>query len=132
MPTLSRTHAGTLIGLLGNFNENTGDDLMSRDGSILPAESSYSIATTALDRALPAVIPIREVEDAYFDNLYRQFGDSWRISQAESLFDYGFNQSTATFTDRNFPQAYVTLNTVAPAQVDASSTPAAMQALMKP
>lgn len=120
MPTLSRRHAGTVSGLLGNFNSNSEDDLMSRDGSVIPAESSYSIATAALDRALPAIIPVREVEDAYFDNLYRQFGDSWRISQAESLFDYGFNQSTETFTDRSFPQTFFTLNAVAPIQIEAA------------
>ena len=120
MPTLNRDHAGTLIGLLGNFNNNSSDDLMSRDGSVIPPESSYSLATNALGRVLPAAIPVREVEDAYFDNLYRQFGDSWRISQAESLFDYGFNQSTETFTDRGFPREFVTLNAVAPAQIEAA------------
>ncbi|MEL6380982.1 MAG: VWD domain-containing protein [Cyanobacteria bacterium J06626_18] len=120
MPTLSRTHSGTLTGLLGNFNGNSGDDLMSREGSVVPPESSYSIATAALDRALPAVIPVREVEDAYFDTLYRQFGDSWRITQTESLFDYGPGQSTETFTDRSFPREFVTLNAVAPARIEAA------------
>ena len=120
MPTLSRAHAGNLVGLLGNFNGSADDDLMSRDGTLVPAESSYSVATNALDRVLPAVIPVREVEDAYFDSLYRQFGDSWRISQAESLFDYGPNQSTETFTDRAFPREFVTLNAVAPAQVQSA------------
>lgn len=120
MPTLSPVHRGSLSGLLGNFNRTTEDDLMSRDGSVVPAQSTYSVATNTLDRVLPAVIPVREVEDAYFDNLYRQFGDSWRIRQAESLFDYGAGQSTATFTDRGFPREFVTLNGVAPAQVEAA------------
>ncbi|MEM1310544.1 MAG: VWD domain-containing protein, partial [Cyanobacteria bacterium P01_H01_bin.153] len=78
MPTLSRRHAQTMSGLLGNFNGNPDDDLMSRDGTVIPARSTYSVATNALDSILPAAIPVRNLEDAYFDDLYRQFGDSWR------------------------------------------------------
>ncbi|NJN21613.1 MAG: hypothetical protein HC812_11085 [Leptolyngbya sp. RL_3_1] len=91
-----------------------------------PPESSYSLATNALDRVLPSVIPVRQVEDAYFDRLYRQFGDSWRITQADSLFDYRSGESTVTFTDRNFPSTFVTLNRVAPARCGPPSTPVAM------
>lgn len=120
MPTVSRAHSGNFVGLLGNFNGNADDDLMSRDGTVLQAQSSYSLATNALDRVLPAVIPVRQVENAYFNNLYRQFGDSWRISQAESLFDYRASQSTATFTDRSFPREFVTMNAFAPAQVESA------------
>jgi hypothetical protein len=35
--------------------------------------------------------------------LYRVWGDSWRISRRESLFDYPAGTNTETFTDRNFP-----------------------------
>jgi len=120
MPTLSPAHRGTLTGLLGNFNQTPEDDLMGRDGSVIPAQSTYSVATNTLDQVLPSVIPVREVEDAYFDSLYRQFGDSWRIRQSESLFDYEPGQSTATFTDTAFPRQLVTLNGVAPNQVEAA------------
>jgi hypothetical protein len=109
-----------MIGLLGNFNRNAEDDLMGRDGTVVPAQSTYSVATNALGRVLPAVIPVRDVEDAYFDNLYRQFGDSWRIRQSESLFDYRPGQSTVTFTDTGFPREFVTLNGVAPARLEAA------------
>jgi VWD domain-containing protein len=34
---------------------------------------------------------------------YRSFAERWRVSDATSLFDYGPGQSTATFTDRTFP-----------------------------
>jgi len=37
-----------------------------------------SVATNTLAGILPAAIPVGQVEDAYPDNLYRQFGDSWR------------------------------------------------------
>lgn len=120
MPTLSPAHRSAMIGLLGNFNRNAEDDLMGRDGTVVPAQSTYSVATNALGRVLPAVIPVRDVEDAYFDNLYRQFGDSWRIRQSESLFDYRPGQSTVTFTDMGFPREFVTLNGVAPARLEAA------------
>ena len=35
--------------------------------------------------------------------LYHLLGDSWRLRQPESLFAYGAGQTTATFTDRTFP-----------------------------
>lgn len=117
MPTLSRAHTSIPRGLLGNFNRDADDDLMGRDGTVVPAESSYSLATNVLDRALPSVIPVRQVEDAYFERLYRQFGNSWRITQAESLFDYRPGESTATFTNEAFPTEFITLNAVAPTRV---------------
>ena len=120
MPTLRRTHTRQVTGLLGNFNGNPDDDLMSRNGTVLPAQSSYSVATQALDRVLPSVIPVRQVEDAYFEDLYRQFGDSWRVTQNESLFDYAPGTSTASFTDRSFPNQFFSLNAVAPTQVEAA------------
>lgn len=120
MPILRPSHANTMTGLLGNFNGNANDDLMGRDGRVVPAQSTYSIATNALDRVLPAAIPVRQVENAYFENLYRQFGDSWRIRPEESLFDYRTGESTETFSDRAFPQQFFTLNQVAPAQVEAA------------
>ncbi|WP_204139289.1 VWD domain-containing protein [Halomicronema sp. CCY15110] len=122
MPTLRRAQPADWEGLLGNFNGSTDDDLMGRGGSIVPAQSTYSLATNVIDRALPAVIPVRTIEDSYFDMLYRQFGDSWRIQPSESLFDYPLGQSTADFTDTAFPRQLVTLNGVAPARIDAALT----------
>jgi hypothetical protein len=40
-----------------------------------------------------------------FEQLYRDFGESWRVTQAESLFDYGPGEDTNSFTDRSFPAA---------------------------
>jgi hypothetical protein len=42
-------------------------------------------------------------QDAFYQRLYRTFGDSWRVSQNESLFDYAAGQSTKTFSDLEFP-----------------------------
>lgn len=117
MPLLRPDHRNEMVGLLGNFNRRTSDDLMGRDGTVVRAQSTYSVATNALDRALPSVIPVGRIEDAYFDNLYRQFGDSWRVPPEESLFDYLPGQSTLTFTDLDFPTQVFTLNSVSPVQV---------------
>lgn len=38
-----------------------------------------------------------------------RFGDAWRVTDAESLFDYAAGQSTATFTDRTFPDKPMTV-----------------------
>jgi hypothetical protein len=84
--------AGTLVGLLGNDNGQPGDDFTTGDG----------VALTA-----PTV-----------QTLHGQFADSWRITQAQSLFDYKPGQTTATFTNRSFPSTFV----------DASSVPGAAAA----
>lgn len=65
-------------GLLGNFNGDPADDLTRPDGRRVPPTAS------------PATIR-------------SDFGDAWRISQADSLFPYSPGESTATFTDRPFP-----------------------------
>ena len=65
-------------GLLGNFNGDPADDLTRPDGHRVSRDAS------------PAAIR-------------SDFGDAWRISQADSLFPYSPGESTATFTDRAFP-----------------------------
>ncbi len=42
--------------------------------------------------------------------LYGEFASSWRVTQASSLFDYLPGQTTATFTDTNFPTDVVSLS----------------------
>jgi von Willebrand factor type D domain/Effector protein len=72
-------------GLLGNFNGDPADDLTRPDGRRLPGDAS------------PAAIR-------------SDFGDAWRITQADSLFPYSPGESTATFTDRAFPTGEPQLN----------------------
>lgn len=79
-PAASR--AGQLVGLLGNDNGQASSDFVTANGVDLGSTPP------------PATI-------------HGQFADSWRLSQAASLFDYGPGQSTATFTDRTFPHAFV-------------------------
>ncbi|WP_194921016.1 VWD domain-containing protein [Catenulispora rubra] len=82
--TPADSRKSTFSGLLGNFDGKSAGDLVSRDGKTIPDQPG-------------------------FDDLYKVFGDSWRLSQSESMFEYGPGQSTATFTDRTFPDKPVTV-----------------------
>ncbi|MEZ0112653.1 hypothetical protein ABH920_006676 [Catenulispora sp. EB89] len=82
--TPAAARKGTFTGLLGDFDGKAAGDLVSRDGKTIPDQPGY-------------------------DDLYHVFGDSWRVSQNESLLEYGPGQSTATFTDRAFPDKPATV-----------------------
>ncbi len=81
----------SLRGLLGAADANAADDLTGRDGQVL-----------------------RRTDPDFNTKLYSQFGASWRISQAESLFDYQPGESTATFTKLAIPSAEVTVASLSP------------------
>ena len=72
-----------MVGLLGSGDGERENDLVTRGGQQI---------------AFPEYPAVPD-----FDDLYQLFGHSWRISQAESLFDYGPGQTTDTFTDRTYP-----------------------------
>ena len=78
---LAAVRAGTLTGLLGNDNGQPSDDFVTADGVAITAPTAQT--------------------------LHQQFADSWRVTQAQSLFDYKPGQTTATFTNRSFPTSYV-------------------------
>lgn len=84
------TADGSVSGLLGNADGIASNDFRLRDGTQLDANAS--IAT-----------------------LYTTFADSWRITDATSLFSYAPGETTATFTDRSFPSSTVTLADLDPA-----------------
>lgn len=77
---------GQIQGLFGNADQNSQNDLAMRDGTVLNIEPEIA-----------------------FETLYPSYADSWRISQAESLFDYEPSETTETFTDRNFPRLRATV-----------------------
>jgi hypothetical protein len=74
---------GRIEGLLGNFDDSRADELVTSEGQSISARPS-------------------------FDELYKQYGESWRISQEQSLFDYINGNTTDTHTDRTFPGGFVT------------------------
>jgi hypothetical protein len=75
-PAASRARA--LVGLLGDFDGSPENDLVGAGGAKL------------------GMLPSGQ-------DLPHGFADTWRIAQADSLFDYQPEQSTATFTDPTFP-----------------------------
>ncbi|MEJ6397316.1 Ig-like domain-containing protein, partial [Yoonia sp. 208BN28-4] len=86
---LAPDRAGNVEGLFGNADGDSQNDLTLRDGTVL-------------------TLPIAATE------LYGAFADAWRITDAESFFDYLDGESTETFTDLNFPVNAVTLDDLDP------------------
>ncbi|RKG85526.1 SBBP repeat-containing protein [Corallococcus terminator] len=96
--TLAPSRAGLVRGLLGNYNNVRADDFALRDGTQLTAPLS-------------------------FNQLYKNtsnFADSWRITQAESLFDYGAGESTTSLTNRALPSSTTTLKALSRSQQEAA------------
>lgn len=78
----ARARAGRLEGLFGDFNGVAADDVRSRGG--------------------PAVAG-GLAEQPPFGSLYPGLADSWRVDPASALFSYPAGTTTASFTDRGFP-----------------------------
>lgn len=127
--------AGRYLGLLGNSNGNPKDDLQTRSGQVIETQSTYGQIAQTASSFIPGVGRIAglvsKVENIVFDQLYKEFGNSWRISQSDSLFDYKAGHTTDTFTDRGFPSSYRTLAMLSPAQVQ-TATAACQQAKVSP
>ncbi|HVV92957.1 MAG TPA: VWD domain-containing protein, partial [Hyphomicrobiales bacterium] len=97
--TIAVTDSGTYLNvttLLG-----TGDGPNSVKGLLGPADGAahaFELADgTVLNQPLTAA------------ELYGEFANSWRVTNKTSLFDYGKGQTTATFTDKDFPAHPITL-----------------------
>ena len=86
---------GSVEGLLGDYN-GAADDLTLADGTVKPLNMSTS-------------------------TLYGAFANSWRVTQATSLLDYGQGQTTATFTDANSSGSPISVGSFAPAAVAAAT-----------
>ena len=87
--------AGSVEGLLGNYDGDANNDFALDDGT--PLGSSISETT-----------------------LYNVFGDDWRIEQSESLFLYGDGQDTNSFNNPNFIHAQTTVEDFDPVDVAAA------------
>ncbi len=88
---------GKLVGLLGNADGNGANDFVTRDGKQLDAAA------------------LRKSSTAAFQQLYRVFGQSWRLKQAESLLRYAKGETTATFTKLKFPSRFWTVDNISAA-----------------
>lgn len=90
---LPAARQGDIVGLFGYFSGTTADDMRDRAGDDWGTGLS-------------------------FEELYASFGESWRVTPSVSLFDYGANESTETYTDRAFPSAPVSFDDVPAAVMD--------------
>jgi hypothetical protein len=84
---------GTVRGILGNFDGEAGNDMFNAAGEQIGRPVS-------------------------FETLYRNYGDSWRITQEESLFDYEEGKNTATYQLFDFPTRRVRLEDLDEAERD--------------
>ena len=95
--------AGTFEGLLGNANGRASDDF-EQGRRTSPSMLAFStFGNSSAQRGSNAA------EKEYLAFLARDFANDWRINQTNSLFDYGFGQSTLTFTDYTFPRVHHTV-----------------------
>jgi WD40 repeat protein len=82
--TVPKSRISKMYGLLGNYNNSPNDDLKTRQGKVVGINPNY-------------------------EQLYKEYGNSWRIPQPESLFAYEVGETSATFTNLNFPKKVLTL-----------------------
>lgn len=103
------SQANQMSGLLGDVNGDASDDLRFRNGKTLPSRDTYGDLENLLTRVSPVRLPLKPALNLYLEKLSKEYGNDWRISQDESLFDYASGQSTKTFTLNNFPDKYLSL-----------------------
>lgn len=111
--------SGKYSGLLGNINNNPNDDQETRGGgNVLISKSTYGDVNRVLNLVgLRVPGALAGAEKLYFDQLYKEFGNSWRIKQEESLFDYLPGKTTQNYTDTSFPDQYLKLEMLSAEQV---------------
>ncbi|WP_198015014.1 VWD domain-containing protein [Mastigocladopsis repens] len=111
---------GRYTGLLGNVNGNPNDDQQVRDGgNVLQSKSTYGDVKQVLSLVglrVPGVLD--GGEKLYFDQLYKEFGNSWRVKQEQSLFDYASGKNTKNYVDSSFPDKYLKLEMLSSEQVE--------------
>jgi hypothetical protein len=91
-------------GILGNANGRTSDDFDVRNNMGGISSSNWNMGVFGSTNQRDQVL-----EKEYLAFLAKDFARQYRITQNESLFDYGFNQSTFAFTDESFPRVHRTL-----------------------
>ncbi|HEX6116815.1 MAG TPA: VWD domain-containing protein [Solirubrobacterales bacterium] len=88
------SRAGDLVGLLGDRDGDPENDFATRGGKALDPGALLGGGKRA------------------FKLLYDRFGDSWRIRQRDSLFDYPRGRDTADYTRRGFPGRRLTVGSL--------------------
>jgi von Willebrand factor type D domain len=113
--------AGLYEGLLGNADGQSNDELKIRDGQNLSANQSIygdvkQLLSGTIGLRLPGQLDV--AEKLYFDQVNKEFGNSWRVKQEESLFDYPSGKTTKDYTDKGFPEKYLKLDMLSSQQLE--------------
>ncbi len=93
-----------MTGLLGNANGSQNDDFDVKGGGSRP----MSIAMMGNSELA------NQMEKEHLAFLARDFARAFRVTPQTSLFDYGFGQSTLTYTDESFPRVHRTIGDLTP------------------
>jgi hypothetical protein len=103
----SRRRAGRLTGLFGNDDRKTTNDYVGRDGRRYPAKlvQGFDVYTSSLKQ--------RHI-------VLDEFGASWRITPATSLFVYPPGKNTYSYTVKGFPARAISQQTLNPSQLAAA------------
>ncbi len=98
-------------GVLGNANNNRNDDF--NIGTRTPQTNFISMMTfgnSELDN-------ISENEEKiHLAYIAKEFATQWRVTNDNTLFDYGFSENTLTYTDYRFPMVHRTVRDLTPDQ----------------
>ena len=95
---VSESHKSKVEGITGNYDGNKDNDVQIRNGNVLSGQSA----------------------GIKFKDLYPTFADSWRITQANSLFYYDASKNTDSYTDKNFPRTAENLTADQKAKAEAT------------
>jgi hypothetical protein len=99
----SRQRTGHLVGLLGNDNGNVNDDYIGRSGQM------YS---TSLVQGFDVYTSSATDKHIVLD----EFGASWRITPATSLFVYPPGKNTYSYIVRGFPRRWISAQSLSRGQ----------------
>lgn len=102
-------------GLLGNNNGFADDDFNTRMHTPRPNNiAALSIASAYAIDSREANQMNQLAEQEFQAYMAKDFAEDWRLTDRNTLFDYGPGMSTASFTDRSFPRVYMNLSQMNP------------------
>lgn len=98
--SLAPQRKNAVVGLWGNADGDASNEYITRAGA-------------------PVAVPATSGPDRR-DAIYGVFGESWRITPSESLFDYGVGESTDTFQHPAFPATDLSVGDLDPSTAQAA------------